>query len=223
VRTPTGVARLLVLAVVPVFAVACAGRPSPTTLRSATIGAEQRGLASWYGHPYHGRRTTSGEIYDMHQMTAAHRRLPFGTWLHVENLDTGQTARVRVNDRGPFVGNRILDVSRAAGVALGAIGPGVIPVRLRVIAPPSGAATPPADGATSFVVQVGAFTAEDGAITLRQALSRAGFAEAEVVRVEVNGEALYRVRAGRFATRPAADAQVDRLARAGYAAIVATE
>jgi rare lipoprotein A len=95
---------------------------------------EETGEASWYGHPYHGRRTASGEIFDMYQMTAAHRTLPFGTWVLVENSANGQSVKVRINDRGPFRSRRILDVSYAAARALGALGPGVIPVRLRVIA-----------------------------------------------------------------------------------------
>jgi rare lipoprotein A len=116
---PIVIARLLPLAVAAALAVACAGpravmRPTP-----AVVGAEERGLASWYGHPYHGRRTSSGEVYDMHAMTAAHRTLPFSTWLHVENLDTGQTVRVRVNDRGPYVKKFAIDLSRAAARALG--------------------------------------------------------------------------------------------------------
>ena len=95
-------------------------------------GTEEVGFASWYGAPHHGRRTASGEVYDMHQLTAAHRTMPFGTRLLVTNRDTSQSAEVRVNDRGPFVEGRILDVSYAAARQLGAVGPGIIPVRVRV-------------------------------------------------------------------------------------------
>src|SRR5882672_432893 len=90
--------------------------------------AVQRGPASWYGQPHHGRRTASGEIYDMNQLTAAHPTLPFGTRVLVTNRDTSQSAEVRVNDRGPFVEGRILDVSYAAARLLGAVGRGMIPV-----------------------------------------------------------------------------------------------
>jgi rare lipoprotein A len=118
-------------------------RPGP-----APLGWEETGIASWYGHPYHGRHAASGEIYDMHQMTAAHRTLPFGTWLLVENLDNRRTAEVRVTDRGPFKDQRILDLSYAAARLLDAIGPGLIPVRLRVISGPArGVAAPAAAGA----------------------------------------------------------------------------
>jgi rare lipoprotein A len=106
-------------------------RPRPVPV---AVGHEESGLASWYGHPFHGRRTASGEIYDMRGMTAAHRTMPFGTRVRVTSLDTGRSVEVRINDRGPFKKERIIDVSYAAARALGAVGRGVIPVRLRVTA-----------------------------------------------------------------------------------------
>jgi rare lipoprotein A len=90
-------------------------------------------LASWYGNPYHGRTTASGETYDMNEMTCAHPTLPFGTRLRVQNLDNGRSVTVRVNDRGPFVKDRILDVSRKAARELGMIGPGTARVRITVV------------------------------------------------------------------------------------------
>ena len=210
-------ARLLVLGSVAGLLVACAGPRAALRPVPVALGTEERGLASWYGHPYHGRRTSSGEVYDMNAMTAAHRTLPFGTWLHVENLDGGQTARVRVNDRGPFVEGRILDVSHAAGVALGIVARGVIPVRLRVIAPPDNVVMGPA-----FTVQVGAFTEESAATDVQRALAESGF-ESEVVRAEESGRVFYRVRAGRFATRPEAEAHAERLAGRGFRVIVVSQ
>ncbi|HEY7251897.1 MAG TPA: septal ring lytic transglycosylase RlpA family protein [Methylomirabilota bacterium] len=112
-------------------------------------GGEEVGLASWYGSPHHGRRTASGEIYDMNQMTAAHKTLPFGTRLLVTNRDTSRTAEVRINDRGPFVKGRILDVSYAAARRLGVAAEGVFPVRLRVISLPGGKARAPASQAAA--------------------------------------------------------------------------
>ncbi|HJR00833.1 MAG TPA: septal ring lytic transglycosylase RlpA family protein [Methylomirabilota bacterium] len=99
-------------------------------------GGEEVGVASWYGAAHQGRRTASGEVFDMHQLTAAHRTLPFGTRVLVTNRDTSQSAEVRINDRGPFVKGRILDVSYAAARLLGAVGPGTIPVRVRVLSVP---------------------------------------------------------------------------------------
>ena len=97
---------------------------------------DQTGYASWYGKAHHGRRTTSGEIYDMNQRTAAHPALPMGTRLLVTNLSNGRTVTVRVNDRGPTVDGRILDLSYAAARELGAVGDGVVPVRIRVLREP---------------------------------------------------------------------------------------
>src|SRR5262245_19234313 len=115
-------------------------RPAPTPPPSSTApiapGYEETGDASWYGHPYHGRKAASGETYDMNQMTAAHRTLPFGTRVRVESLVDGSSVEVRINDRGPFKDERILDLSYAAGKLLGVVGPGVIPVRLRVVSLP---------------------------------------------------------------------------------------
>jgi len=100
---------------------------------SLVSGLSQRGTASFYAEAFHGRRTASGEIYDMNSMTCAHRTLPFGTILDVENLENGSTVTVRVNDRGPYVGGRIIDLSRAAADRLGIIEPGTSEVMLRVV------------------------------------------------------------------------------------------
>jgi rare lipoprotein A len=91
------------------------------------------GRASWYGEPHHGRLTASGEAFNMNALTAAHRSLPFGTRLRVVNLDNDREVEVRVNDRGPSIPGRVLDLSYAAARALGAVGSGVIPVRMTVL------------------------------------------------------------------------------------------
>lgn len=119
----------------------------PAPPQPARIGSTETGIASWYGYPYHGRPTASGEIYDMEQLTAAHRTLPFQTWLDVTNLSNGKHVEVRVTDRGPFVDGRILDLSHAAAREIGMLGTGTAKVRLKVIAPPVKAAAktaPPA-------------------------------------------------------------------------------
>src|SRR6185503_13653217 len=95
----------------------------------------QVGVASWYGPGFHGRRTASGEIYDQDGLTAAHQSLPFGTRVRVTNLDNGRAVDVRITDRGPFVGGRVIDLSRAAARVIGLIGPGVGPVRVEVLEP----------------------------------------------------------------------------------------
>jgi rare lipoprotein A len=174
-------------------------------------GMEEVGMASWYGAPHHGRRTASGEMYDMHQLTAAHKTLPFGTRLLVTNRDTSQSAEVRVNDRGPFVEGRILDVSYAAARLLGAVGPGLIPVRVRVLALPARSST--GDGA--YTVQIGAFTTRARAEALRDSVNGATIAE-----TAVGGETVYRVRIGAYADRPQATAAARDLATRGYQALV---
>ena len=88
----------------------------------------ERGLASWYGERFHGRRTASGETFDMHALTAAHKTLPFGTKVRVRHATTGQEVLVRINDRGPHVRGRIIDLSRAAAAAIGLVHTGVAPV-----------------------------------------------------------------------------------------------
>ena len=92
-----------------------------------------RGEASWYGRQHHGKRTASGETYDMNKLTAPHRTLPMGTRVRVTNRDNGRTVDVRINDRGPFVAGRVLDMSYAAAKRLGAVEDGVIPVTLNVV------------------------------------------------------------------------------------------
>jgi rare lipoprotein A len=182
------------------------------------VGFEETGQASWYGHPYHGRETSSGQVYDMRQMTAAHRSLPFDTWVLVENADTGRMVEVRINDRGPFAEGRILDLSYAAARVLGAVASGVIPVRIRVIATP-GQRTEPRG---AFTIQLGAFADEARAIALERELAGKGVG-AGVRRAEIGDRALYRVRAGRFASRADAGRYARRLAALGYTVLVTPE
>jgi rare lipoprotein A len=108
-----------------------------------TIADEQpaqaaSGIASWYGGKFHGRLTASGEPFDMNGLTAAHRSLPFGSKVRVTNRNNDASVVVRINDRGPFVGNRVIDLSRGAAEAVRLIGPGLAPVKLEVIRNGSG-------------------------------------------------------------------------------------
>ncbi|MFP3940388.1 MAG: septal ring lytic transglycosylase RlpA family protein [Thermoanaerobaculia bacterium] len=180
----------------------------------------ERGVASWYGPDFHGRTTANGERYDMHGLTAAHRTLPFGTELLVRNLDNGRTCRVRVNDRGPFVRNRILDLSYGAARELGMVGPGTARVELVLLgdgeAPASGepevrrvARRPEA----RYTVQVGAFRERERALRLRELLT-ARFPEAEVR----SGDGWHRVQVGEFRKRRAAEELAEELRRLGWEA-----
>lgn len=129
-------------------------------------GWTQTGVASWYGGQFHGRVTASGEIYDREGLTAAHRTLPFGTWVRVLRLDNGWSTLVRITDRGPFVEGRIIDLSRAAARRLGMLAPGTARVRLRVVSPGS--------RASCRLVQVGAFDRRGNALAVRDSLRRQG-------------------------------------------------
>lgn len=156
----------------------------------------EEGLASWYGEPYHGRTTASGQQYDMWGMTAAHRTLPFGTVVLVHRTDTGSETTVTITDRGPFVPGRILDLSRAAAEHLRAIGPGVVPVRLRVQEWGDGLS-----GHPCWDVQVGAFARPENVDRARRDLEHRGYA---VRLVPAHGD-LIRVRIRAVGTRSRAE------------------
>src|ERR1700684_1061733 len=137
--------RALTVAAAGLMLAACAhkkhtrNQPPPSSRPAAVpavVGATENGIASWYGHPYDGRRAADGEIYDMETLVAAHRTLPFNTWVRVTNLSNSKSVDVRIIDRGPFVGGRIIDLSHAAAQVVDLIGPGVAQVRLEIIAPP---------------------------------------------------------------------------------------
>lgn len=115
---------------------ACGSRRAPARVPIARVGSSEEGIASWYGEPYHGRRSANGEIFDMEQFTAAHPSLPFETWVRVRNLTNSRNTEVRITDRGPFVKGRIIDLSRAAARSIDLLGPGTAKVRVTVIDPP---------------------------------------------------------------------------------------
>jgi rare lipoprotein A len=100
---------------------------------SSAKGCREKGIASWYGEPFHGRKTASGEVYDMDGISAAHKTLPLHTWVEVRNMGNNRLLTLRINDRGPFVPGRIIDLSRAAARELGIYGPGVAKVYLRAV------------------------------------------------------------------------------------------
>ncbi len=172
------------------------------------------GLASWYGMPYHGRRTSSGEVYDMYQLTAAHRDIPLGNWVEVTNLANARSLTVRINDRGPFVEGRIIDLSYAAASLLGITGLGVVPVRVRLAQAPQGAFGP-----ARYLVQVASFTAESSAQALKGELERT-FVGVHLLKAMVSGEVYYRVRIGNFSSRAEAKATAEQLAGLGYRVLI---
>jgi rare lipoprotein A len=188
-------------------------------------GFVQRGIASWYGTKFHGRSTSSGEIYNMHAMTAAHKTLPIPVYVHVKNLDNGRSMVVRVNDRGPFVSGRIIDLSYAAAKKLGVDGPGTANVEISTLGP--GQARP-----TSVVravplskdlqpdiplfIQMGSFSSHVNASNLVKNLLDANESTAQISRLQTDSGLFYRVRVGPLYDIDEANAIVRRLKSKGF-------
>jgi len=187
------------------------GPPSPPVEEGWT----EKGIASWYGDPYHGRRAASGEVYDMHAFTAAHKTLPFGTVVKVERRDTGADVEVRINDRGPFIAGRIIDLSYAAARVIGLDIDGVAPVKIKVVgreadAPEVPPTAPVVEADACFWVQVAAFGEVGNARRAQETLAGAG--ESAVVLEGL--DALYRVRLGPFDEKQAAERARNRVTNA---------
>jgi rare lipoprotein A len=216
--------RLAALAVSLAFASACASRtPAPVSHpippEQVTPAWSEEGLASWYGGSdgFEGKPTASGEIFDGALLTAAHRDLPLGTIVDVTNVETGATVRVRINDRGPFVHGRIIDLSQSAARRVGVIAPGVAMVRLTIAeAAPmpalSAAAVPQTGG---WAVQVGSFAERDRADRHAGRLRAAGF---DVYLEPFQG--LTRVKVGPLETRGDAEEKLAQVEAAGFEGVV---
>lgn len=201
------------------------------------VGGRQEGTASWYGPGFHGRQTANGEIYDQYEMTAAHPSLPLGSRVMVTNLANGRVVEVRVNDRGPFVGGRVIDLSYAAAHAVDMVGPGTAPVRIEVLelaqrrrtarsTPPPVvpiAAQVPSDlPRATFVVQVASFTDPGTAEHLRRSIALR-FPDAYVDPLDTSDGRYHRVRIGPYPMRAVAVARAELVSRLGYPAIIMEE
>ena len=207
-------------------------------------GHVERGLASWYGPGFHAERTSSGEPYNMYSMTAAHKTLPIPSYVRVTHLGNGRSIVVRVNDRGPFVGNRIIDLSYTAAYKLGMIGTGTAPVEIRVlqpgdassgrataatpVAPPSAptpAATPapsptqavdtPSLGISSRFLQTGSFGSRANAEAMTRRLAQSGIRNAVIREARIGERVVYRVQVGPLDNAVEADDMVERLRLVG--------
>ena len=185
-------------------------------------GFRQRGLASWYGKDFHGKKTSNGEIYNMYAMTAAHKTLPLGTFVRVHNLENNRRVEVRVNDRGPFVRGRIIDLSYSAASEIGVVGPGTARVEVIALATPvtTGGKTPrsykPIDlYSGNFTFQIGAFVNRENAERLTAELNEK-YNNAHVTVYDRGDQIFYRVRVGKFTTLKQAETQESILIRDGY-------
>ena len=192
---------------------------------NSSQGYVEKGIASWYGTKFHGMRTSSGETYDMNAMTAAHKTLPLPTYVEVTNLETQKTVVVKVNDRGPFHENRIIDLSYAAALKLGiaARGTGLVEVRAIDTAHYAGSneqtrvqsVTKAANDPLQFFIQVGAFSELPRAENLRDKLAVLGAKLVNISKAVITGKTLYRVRIGPLDSIEYADQIVTQLGSIG--------
>ena len=185
-------------------------------------GFRQRGIASWYGKDFHGKKTSNGEIYNMYAMTAAHKTLPLGTHVRVHNLENGKKTDVRINDRGPFVRGRIIDLSYSAAQKVGLVGPGTARVEIYALGSPAST-----DGGTSrsyfqqdlytgnFTFQVGAFLNRENAERLKRELAQS-YKNAHITEYDNGEQIFYRVRVGKVTTLEQAGKYEEYLIQNGF-------
>jgi rare lipoprotein A len=176
----------------------------------------QSGLASWYGPGFHGKHTANGEVYNQHDLTAAHRTLPLGTRVMVTNNTTSQSIEVRVNDRGPYVGDRIIDLSYAAARSIGVYEPGVAPVRVEVLAPAAPVLV------VSYAVQLGSYADAGQASTLKSRMVNR-YPDVYISPMDTGLKRYYLVRLGPFTRREEALARAEDVAQTGMRVIVVEE
>lgn len=180
------------------------GPPPAIERQPAVPGAYvEEGVASWYGVPFNGRRTSNGETYDMHEFTAAHRTLPFNCVVRVTNLNNGKHTEVRINDRGPFVANRVIDLSLSAAQAIEMVGTGTANVRLEILSGPN-------PNVGFFAVQIGAFKVQENAERLK-AQMEATYPPVSIATYDSPNGTFYRVRVGRLPSEAAAQELADKL------------
>ena len=195
------------------------------TVLASAAGFSERGVASWYGPDFHGRSTSSGEPYDMYAMTAAHRTLPLPSYARVTNLANGRSVIVRINDRGPFVANRVVDLSYTAAARLDMLRNGTAFVELQTITPEAAggvvssaqAAPPSAPAGGALYVQVGAFGDDANAQAVVARLQAAGIQRVfSVAATGANGQRVRRVRVGPVASVAEFDQLLATLATLGF-------
>ena len=192
------------------------------------VGFKQRGIASWYGPKFHGRKTSNGETYNMYEMTAAHKTLPIPVFVHVRNLDNGRTAVVRVNDRGPFIEGRIIDLSYAAAKKLGVDGPGTARVEIYTLGPGQSQPTQVVRAIplnqelardVPLFIQMGSFSSQINAQNLVTDLLAVHESNAQISQLETDRGLYYRVRVGPLFDIEEANTLMQRLRNKGFQSI----
>lgn len=193
-----------------------AARPRPLPPpQPARVGSSAVGVASWYGPGFDGKRTADGEIYDQEQLTAASLILPLGTHVLVTNLSNGRTVEVRINDRGPYVKKREIDLSHRAATILGMLKPGTARVRVTVLGAGAAQSLP----AAGYFVQVGSFSDAANALRLRRRLSR-HYPDVRIDELSAGRRHYYRVRMGAFADHASALQRAEQTVRMGVPVII---
>lgn len=172
-------------------------------------GYAEEGLASWYGRDFHGKATANGEMYDMYKPSAAHKLLPLGTRVRVTNLENGKSIYLTINDRGPFVKGRIIDLSYEAANRLGSLDKGVAMVRVESVGGIPGAVDGNLPG--PFYIQVGSFTQRDNADKLKAEMYASGYRSTRLVEAQVDGSTWWRVQAGEFQNLATARLELNRI------------
>ena len=185
-------------------------------------GFRQRGVASWYGVDFHGKKTSNGEVYDMYALTAAHKTLPLGTYVRVYNLENGRRLDVRINDRGPFVRGRIIDLSYTAANQIGIVGPGTAEVEIVALGTPvdgrNGSTASFSAGdyySGNFTFQVGAFVDRQNAERLKNKLAR-DYGNTHITVFDRGDKVFYRVRVGKCTTLAQAAQYENQLIQNGF-------
>lgn len=164
-----------------------------------SVGQRQRGLASWYGDKFHGRKTSNGEVYDMHGLSAAHKTYPMNTMVKVRNLNNNKTVVVRINDRGPFVSGRIIDLSKTAAKGIDLIAAGTAPVEIEVVGfsgkvmESKSDSKPLVYNGGVFLVQIGAFRNYSGALNFKERYDGFDGYRAEIKRFDIDEMPIFRV------------------------------
>ncbi len=210
--------RLLFSLLPAVVLISCASTPKYQYVPKG----KQTMVASWYGPKFHGRRTASGEIFDMYRLTAAHKTLPFGTKLRVINPENGRSVVVKINDRGPFVRGRDLDLSYEAAKRIGLISKGTARVYVEFLGRDTGyikTVRYQIKGNGPYTIQVGSFRDKDNAWRLKKALS-ISYRNVHIIRKDIGGRTYYRVIVGRFVNLYDAERVAVRLKREGYEVIL---
>ncbi len=219
---------LLLLIVIPVF-FSCGKKSVPTTdvyegtteeKPYVTEGHTQVGIASWYGIEEHNNYAASGEKFSKYAYTAAHKSLPMGTVVRVTNLENGRDVVVKINDRGPFVGDRIIDLSHAPAKAIDMIQKGTVKVKVEVMSTPSSRSGSYFDA--NYTVQVGSYKERASAVNVKKRLD-IEYDEVRIETVKVNGDDYHRVRVGRYSSEKDAKKAASKLRKRGYGGNVILE